>query len=275
MLQEHSTENNWVIFRLHEQYFGVPVAQTQEMLVVPTVTPVPRAPGYVRGVINLRGRVMPLVDLRLRLNMTSSLAEIEELAKMLEQREEDHKNWLAELEASVREQRKFRLTTDHHACAFGKWYDGFQTDNLRLAGLLLKFDAPHQRIHAVGKEVEAMAGRKDFDAAYALIDRTRETVLAKMITLFNEARETIRKTHTEIAVVIEHQGRTLALTVDAVDSVEALDAGTLADMSGSYGDVALNLVSMVGRRREEGTMVLLLALEQLFEETGDLKTGLG
>ncbi|MFZ5587782.1 MAG: chemotaxis protein CheW [Thermodesulfobacteriota bacterium] len=273
MLQEHNADNNWVLFRLHEQYFGVPVSQTQEMLVVPTVTPVPRAPSYVRGVINLRGKVMPLVDLRLRLNMESALAEMEALAKMLEQREEDHKNWLAELEASVREKRKFRLTTDPHACAFGKWYDGFKTDNLRLAGLLLKFDAPHQRIHAVGKEVEALAQRKEFDAAFALIDRTRETVLAKMITLFGEAREAIRKTQTEIAVVVERQGRTLALTVDSVDSVETLDAGTLADMSGSYGDVALNLVSMVGRRREDGAMVLLLALDQLFEETGDIKAG--
>ena len=273
MLQEHNAENNWVLFRLHEQYFGVPVAQTQEMLVVPTVTPVPRAPAYVRGVINLRGKVMPLVDLRLRLNLRSALEEIEALAKMLEQREEDHRNWLSELETSVREQRKFRLTTDHHACAFGKWYDSFKTDNLRLTGLLLKFDAPHQRIHAVGKEVEVLAGRKDFDAAFALIDRTRETVLAKMVSLFNEARDTIRKTHTEIAVVVEHQGRTLALTVDSVDSVETLDPGTLAGMSDSYGDVALNLVSMVGRRREDGAMVLLLALDDLFAQTGDVKAG--
>lgn len=273
MLQESQADNNWVLFRLRDQFFGVPVSQTQEMLVVPTVTPVPRAPDYVRGVINLRGKVMPLVDLRLRLNLASSLEEMEALAGMLEKREEDHRNWLAELEASVREQRKFRLTTDHHACAFGKWYDSFQTDNLRLAGLLLKFDAPHQRIHAVGKEVEALAARKDFDAAFALIDRTRDTVLAKMIVLFNEARETIRKTNTEIAVVVERQGRTLALTVDAVDSVEALDPGTLADMSGSYGDVALNLVSMVGRRRDDGGMVLLLALDELFEETGEIRAG--
>ncbi len=264
------SDNNWVLFRLKEQTFGVPVAQTQEMLVVPQITPVPRAPDYVRGVINLRGRVMPLVDLRQRLNMTSSVQDMEDLVKMLEVREEDHRNWLAELESSVREQRKFRLTTNHHACAFGKWYDSFQTDNLRLAGLLLKFDAPHQRIHAVGKDVEELAAKKDYDAAFALIDRTRETVLARMVSLFQEARETIRKTHQEIAVVIDYAGRNLALTVDAVDSVEALDQGSLADMSGSFGNIALNLVSKVGRRREGGAMVLLLDVSRLFEEVGEV-----
>ncbi len=264
------SDNNWVLFRLKDQTFGLPVAQTQEMLVVPQITPVPRAPEYVRGVINLRGRVMPLLDLRQRLNMTSSLQDMEDLVKMLEVREEDHRNWLAELEASVREQRKFRLTTDPHACAFGKWYDAFQTDNLRLGGLLLKFDAPHQRIHAVGKEVEALAAKKDYDAAFALIDRTRETVLARMVNLFQEARETIRKTHQEIAVVIDQDGRNLALTVDAVDSVEALDQGSLADMSGNFGNLALNLVGKVGRRREGGAMVLLLEVGRLFDEVGEV-----
>jgi purine-binding chemotaxis protein CheW len=39
---------------------------------------------------------------------------------MLEQRKQDHKRWLDELAASVREARAFTLTTDPHACAFGR-----------------------------------------------------------------------------------------------------------------------------------------------------------
>ncbi|MCA1989638.1 MAG: chemotaxis protein CheW, partial [Desulfarculus sp.] len=102
------------------------------------------------------------------------------------------------------------------------------------------------------------------------IDRTRETVLARMVNLFQEARETIRKTHQEIAVVIDQDGRNLALTVDAVDSVEALDQGSLADMSGNFGNLALNLVGRVGRRREGGAMVLLLEVGRLFDEVGEV-----
>ncbi|MFH1035838.1 MAG: chemotaxis protein CheW [Pseudomonadota bacterium] len=270
MSQSPAPDVSWIIFRLQQQFFGLPVAITHEMLVVPEVTPVPKAPPYVRGMINLRGRVMPLIDLRTRLGLPSALDEKEKLIHMLEEREEDHKNWLVELETSVRERRKFRLTTDPHQCAFGKWYDGFQTDDLRLAGQLIKFDFPHRRVHAVGEEVADLAAKKDYDGAMALIGHTRDTVLAKLVALFGEVRETVRKSHTEIAVVVEDQGRVLALTVDAVDSVETLEPGSAEAMTGSYGDLKVNLISQIGRRQEGGAMVLLMDVGQLMRETSNI-----
>lgn len=271
MSQEISADDSWVVFRLQKQFFALPVAETQEMFVVPEVTPIPRAPVFVRGVINMRGRVMPLLDLRVRLGMPSSLEERDNLVTLLEQREKDHRDWLMELEASVRERRKFRLTTDPHACAFGKWYDSFSTDNLRLTGNLLKFDAPHQRVHAVGKEVEALVGKGEYDAALALVDRTRETTLSKLINLFIEVRDTIRKSHVDIAVVVERQGKVVALTVDAVDAVEALNLeGQEQAASGSYGSLAKNLVAGIARRLEGGEMVLLLDVPRLLDEVQDL-----
>ncbi|MBI4800119.1 MAG: chemotaxis protein CheW [Desulfarculus sp.] len=270
MSQPAPVETSWVIFRLQGQFFGLPVDETYEMLVVPEVTALPQAPDYVRGMINLRGQVMPLVDLRSRLGMATSRSDKDSLVQMLEQREQDHKNWLAELEASVRERRSFRLTTDPHQCAFGKWYDAFQTDDLRLSGHLLKFDAPHQRVHQVGKEVIDLMARKEHEAALALIDRTRDTTLGKLVTLFGEVREIVRKSQTEIALVTQRQGRLLAVTVDAVDAVEELQAGTVEEMQGGLAGLAANLVCRIGRRQEGGAMVLLLDLGRLFEETQKL-----
>jgi hypothetical protein len=95
----------------------------RELVMVSEVASIPNMPDFVRGAINLRGRVMPLVDLRKRLGMVSATEETSELIRLMMQREQDHKNWLAELEACVRESREFKLTTDPHTCAFGKWYD--------------------------------------------------------------------------------------------------------------------------------------------------------
>jgi chemotaxis signal transduction protein len=81
---------------------------------VSEVASIPNMPDFVRGAINLRGRVMPLVDLRKRLGMVSASEETSEFIRLMMQREQDHKNWLAELEASVRERREFKLTTDPH-----------------------------------------------------------------------------------------------------------------------------------------------------------------
>lgn len=59
----------WVTFRLDKESFGLPVSHVQEIRRVTTITRVPHAPRPVRGVTNLRGRVLPVVDLRVRLGI--------------------------------------------------------------------------------------------------------------------------------------------------------------------------------------------------------------
>jgi purine-binding chemotaxis protein CheW len=53
-------------FRIGKEMFGVSIALVHEIVRVPEVTAVPEAPEYVEGVINLRGRIVPVVDLRKR-----------------------------------------------------------------------------------------------------------------------------------------------------------------------------------------------------------------
>jgi purine-binding chemotaxis protein CheW len=53
-------------FRIGRETFGVPIAMVHEIVRVPDITAVPEAPDYVEGVINLRGKIVPVVDLRKR-----------------------------------------------------------------------------------------------------------------------------------------------------------------------------------------------------------------
>lgn len=59
----------WVTFNLLDEQYALPVSHVQEILRVGTITRVPNAPGPVRGITNLRGRVLTVVDLRLRLGL--------------------------------------------------------------------------------------------------------------------------------------------------------------------------------------------------------------
>lgn len=52
-----------VTFRLGREEYGVEIARVQEIIRATDITPVPGAPSHVRGVINLRGRIIPVVDL--------------------------------------------------------------------------------------------------------------------------------------------------------------------------------------------------------------------
>jgi purine-binding chemotaxis protein CheW len=56
-------------FYLDREEYGVDVRQVQEIRRVTEITSVPRAPRFIRGVINLRGRILPVLDLRTRLGL--------------------------------------------------------------------------------------------------------------------------------------------------------------------------------------------------------------
>ena len=61
------SSQQYVTFSLGDELFGVEVTRTREILSVTPVTKVPQTPGYLLGVINLRGQVVPVVDMRLKL----------------------------------------------------------------------------------------------------------------------------------------------------------------------------------------------------------------
>lgn len=66
---EEVDEEQMVVFRLAGEQFGVSIAQVQEINRLSKITKVPRAPRYVEGVVNLRGDVIPVIDLRKRFGL--------------------------------------------------------------------------------------------------------------------------------------------------------------------------------------------------------------
>jgi len=60
-----------VVFRLQTHEFALLVGEVAEVLRMVALTPVPQAPSWLPGVINLRGHVIPVVDLRLRLGVSA------------------------------------------------------------------------------------------------------------------------------------------------------------------------------------------------------------
>jgi len=60
----------YLTFQLAEEVFALEVAKVREVLDFTTITKIPRTPEFMRGVINLRGSVVPVVDLRLGFGMT-------------------------------------------------------------------------------------------------------------------------------------------------------------------------------------------------------------
>lgn len=60
----------YLTFKLADEIFALDVAKVREILEVTTITKVPQTPDFMRGVINLRGSVVPVVDMRLKFGMS-------------------------------------------------------------------------------------------------------------------------------------------------------------------------------------------------------------
>jgi purine-binding chemotaxis protein CheW len=62
-------DGKYLTFTLGEEEYGIGILKIKEIIGMMPITPVPRTPAHVKGVVNLRGKVIPVVDLRLRFGM--------------------------------------------------------------------------------------------------------------------------------------------------------------------------------------------------------------
>jgi chemotaxis signal transduction protein len=258
-----SRQMPWVIFKVMKEPYAVQADYVREMVRIPPVTPVPNTPEFLRGVINLRGKVIPVIDFRVKLGAQSQIEETMALISLLSQREEDHKNWIAELAQSVKEKRAFTLATDPHQCKFGQWYDHFTTDNRLLAACLKEFEVPHNTIHSIAAKVKEFERQQDFDSAFALIDRTRNRELTRMIQLFGDARSLLTEGNREIAVILEFDSALHAISVDSVETVEPIAASDIDELPETLSPGDNHYVSGIGKRQKGERLVQLLAVEKL------------
>ena len=70
MIERAEREEQLVAFTLGGETYGIDIAAIQEIIRMPEITPIPRTAPDVEGVVNLRGRIVPIVDLRARLGLS-------------------------------------------------------------------------------------------------------------------------------------------------------------------------------------------------------------
>ena len=75
--QPQQVGGKFLTFFLDEDEYGFEILKVQEIIGMMSVTPVPQTPPFVQGVINLRGKVIPIIDLRLKFAMPA-VAQTEE-----------------------------------------------------------------------------------------------------------------------------------------------------------------------------------------------------
>ena len=65
----NSLSGKYLTFKLSNETYGIEILKVQEIIGLMNITSIPRTPDFVRGVINLRGKVIPVIELRKKFNM--------------------------------------------------------------------------------------------------------------------------------------------------------------------------------------------------------------
>lgn len=257
-------EKPWVLLNIAGIKYGISCEHVLSLNEIGKTTPFPRAPREIKGLVDFRGVSVPLVDIKSILAAKSKETDLREFNTMMDARFQDHMNWLAALEKSVKENAEFKLTTDPHKCAFGRWYDSYDTKNsgIMFSITFSRFNFPHMAIHAIAKEAQAYVANGEHDKAAALIEATREKELRQMMGLFDDIKTAYKEVRREILVTFGKGRNCVGIAVDEIVSTERLcefDEKTLACTCGGS-----KVLYGLGKRKS-GEPVFLLNDEYFLE----------
>lgn len=68
-LKSVEEEQKYLMFYLNKEHYGIPILKVNEIIGLMEITPIPKTPNFFKGIINLRGRIIPVLDLRLKFAM--------------------------------------------------------------------------------------------------------------------------------------------------------------------------------------------------------------
>ena len=98
-----SSQGQYLTFTLGKEIFALDIVKVREVLELTTVSEIPRTPEYMKGVINLRGHAVPVVDMRLKLGMSQIEHTVDTCIIILEVRFGEESIVMGALVDSVRE----------------------------------------------------------------------------------------------------------------------------------------------------------------------------
>jgi purine-binding chemotaxis protein CheW len=86
--EEDTQKDKYLIFTLGKESYGIEIQYVTEIISLQAITTVPKLPVYVKGIINLRGKIIPVMDMRLRFKMDTIAYNERTCVIIIEMREE-------------------------------------------------------------------------------------------------------------------------------------------------------------------------------------------
>jgi hypothetical protein len=174
-------------------------------------------------VITFQNNTVQLYDFNRLIGSENHQTIMNNLVSQLNEMEQQHRDWLDALEKSLKDNVPFNKALDPNKCAFGMWYNEFETDIEELKEALARFDAPHKKLHGLAESLLTL-NQTDHEEAIRTLNNERQTTLAELIHLFHLTKERAISSIRPIILFVEHAGgKVTALRLDNINDIVTFD----------------------------------------------------
>lgn len=215
-----NSELPWIIFDLNQQLYAISTEMVTGIAQMPFITSVAGAPDTYLGVANIRGSVLPVLDLKKLLHISSGLDEMQKLSEALDFKKKGAEMYLKELHRCVSENDRFSVTAD----LFGDDISiGYVHEQSEIAGIV-------EHIQKAQKELLNMADRVNTDKNFAA---KAEAACSSFIHSIESSIAFVNNDSSRLIISLsEDPQSSTSRMAFVVDSVRAVDSIKLVDQSG-------------------------------------------
>ena len=254
-----------IVFKVGQMTCAVDGASVISIQRMEEFTLTPHSPDEIFGSINFRNKVIPILDLRTIFGLPTRMKEYSDFIKMLDQRKQDHINWVSTLKESVKNNMHFPLATNPHQCAFGKWYDKYDNPNKKIMFHLERIRDPHNKLHYAALDV-AKIQEKDCSEdekkaqIQEILRQAENEYMATVVGLLDSAKTIFKDIYQTMLIVLEDKEQ-IAVAVDEVVAVTNLEEVTVEKQSLMCG----SMVQRFLKGKSDDDIIYHLSHDALFK----------
>lgn len=209
-----------LLIRLGGRSFGLPFQNIRH------ICPIPSGFNGYGAVVDehfvFQGNPFPYVSLWNLLKLKSEYTEYEEMQEMLWSRRQDHLDWMNALEDAIKNGTAFSKPRSPRECAFGRWYYGYHTKNLRLSLLMRNFEQPHAEIHRLADKLLGISESGRIKEALQAFEESKITTLAELLELFDSTQALLSELQRRIALIVADGDECCVLGADGVRDIVSI-----------------------------------------------------
>lgn len=249
-----------VSFIIGNEEYAFYIDKVREILRFDKITEVPNSPEYMLGLITVRGKLLPVVDLRKLFNMRTFG---EDISEHVEKIKAAHEEFLKALSSSIDGKSVFKGELDHNKCSFGVFLSNFYTSSVEVDNAVEEIKQDHVLFHNYAKESLDILRESGSEKAKSFFDEKILPTGKLVINHFERLQKTIEQNinQDQKILVIEFGNISIGLAVDKMKHVIRLPKDVVAEppslLSGKRGKDLRGIANL-----ENGSRLVMLLNEE-------------